>query len=216
SLVTLENTHNRAGGRIFPSEQVMAVARRARELGLRLHLDGARLWNVAAATGAPLAQLAAPFDSVSVCFSKGLGAPVGSALAAGKAQIDEAHRLRKMLGGGMRQVGVLAAAALYAIGNHRSRLVDDHQNAKRLAHDLREATDPTKVAVSEPETNIVNVDVPGSLAEGVVRAAREQGVLINAIQEGRLRAVLHLDVTSEAATQAAGLLARVIRTACGG
>src|SRR5882672_3349343 len=160
SLVAIENTHNRAGGRIFPREDVSAIARRARELELGLHLDGARLWNASAATGVPLAQLAGPFDTVSICFSKGLGAPVGSALVGSKPQISEAHRLRKMLGAGMRQVGVLAAAALYALGNHRSRLIEDHEHAKLFTRELRGAIENTRASAVDPETNIVNIDVP--------------------------------------------------------
>jgi threonine aldolase len=214
SLVTLENTHNRAGGRIFPHEDVLAITKRARELDLGLHLDGARLWNVAAATGAPLAQLAAPFDTVSVCFSKGLGAPIGSALSGKKAQITQAHRLRKMLGAGMRQVGILAAAALYAIGNHRSRLTEDHEHAKLFARELRGSTDIKDVTVAEPETNIVNIDLPEALAQEVVSTAKENGVLVGAILPTRLRAVFHLDVNREGALGAARALAQAIQVAC--
>jgi threonine aldolase len=214
SLIAIENTHNRAGGRIFPREDVAAIARRAGELEIGLHLDGARLWNASAATGVPLAQLAGPFDTVSVCFSKGLGAPVGSALAGKKAQITEAHRLRKMLGAGMRQVGVLAAAALYAIGNHRSRLVDDHEHAKLFAGELRRQIENTRASVVDPETNIVNIDVPAGAAQQVASAAKENGVLLGAIQSNRLRAVFHLEVSGDAARKAAESLAQAIRAIC--
>jgi threonine aldolase len=214
SLVAIENTHNRAGGRIFPREDVAAIARRARELELGLHLDGARLWNVSAATGVPLAQLAAPFDTVSICFSKGLGAPVGSALAGSKAQVTEAHRLRKMLGAGMRQVGVLAAGALYAVGNHRSRLVDDHEHAKVFARELRTGIERARASVADPETNIVNIDVTRETAPQVAAAAREEGVLVGAILPHRLRAVFHLEISRDHAREAAKVLAAAIRAIC--
>jgi threonine aldolase len=214
SLVAIENTHNRAGGRIFPREDIAAIARRARELELGLHLDGARLWNASAATGVPLAQLAGPFDTVSICFSKGLGAPVGSALTGSKAQIIEAHRLRKMLGAGMRQVGVLAAAALYAIGNHRSRLVEDHEHAKLFARELRKFAENTRASVQDPETNIVNVDVSPDAAQQVASRAKENGVLVGAIGPSRLRAVFHLEIGRDASLTAADVLAQAIRAIC--
>lgn|SRR6266545_4837783 len=214
SLVAIENTHNRAGGRVFPFDDVLAIARRARELGLRLHLDGARLWNAATVTGAPLAQLAAPFDTVSVCFSKGLGAPIGSALATSKAQIDEARRLRKMLGAGMRQVGILAAGALFAIGNNRNRLADDHEHARLFAAELRKRIAADAVTVDDPETNIVNVDLPAQVASEVVALAKGNGVLVGPIAPARLRAVFHLDVNREAALTAATGLARAVNAGC--
>src|SRR5690606_33962584 len=128
------------------------------ELGLATHLDGARIWNAAIATGRPVAELAAPFDTVTACFSKGLGAPVGSVLAGGRAAIAEARRIRKMLGGGMRQVGVLCAAALYALGHNFARLVEDHENARRLAEGLS-GVDGLSIDPSSVRTNIVNIDV---------------------------------------------------------
>ncbi|HEX5656698.1 MAG TPA: GntG family PLP-dependent aldolase, partial [Polyangiales bacterium] len=151
-LVVLENTHNRAGGAIWPHEQALAVSDRARALGLALHLDGARLWNAQIASGTSLAQLAAVADTVSVCFSKGLGAPVGSLLAGPRDAIREARRLRKMMGAGMRQVGVLCAAASYAVEHHWERLRDDHALAQKLARGL--AALPGFTAHT-PETNIV-------------------------------------------------------------
>src|SRR5262245_51769824 len=132
-LVCLENTHNRGGGRIYPLEKIEAISAWARATGLRLHLDGARLWNAVVATGTPAAEWARHFDSVSVCFSKGLGAPVGSALAGSREFVARARRIRKLFGGGMRQAGVLAAAALYALCHHVERLAEDHRNAKVLA-----------------------------------------------------------------------------------
>jgi threonine aldolase len=132
-LVAVENTHNTAGGRVFPLETVRAVAAAARERGLALHLDGARLWNAVVATGVPAREWAEPFDTVTFCLSKGLGAPVGSLVCTSAERMRDVHRARKMLGGGMRQVGMLAAAGLYALEHHVERLADDHRNARRLA-----------------------------------------------------------------------------------
>jgi len=202
SLVCVENTHNRAGGKVFPQERVLAVASAARELGLRVHLDGARLWNAEARTGLTPLALAQPFDTVSVCFSKGLGAPVGSVLAGPRDLVAEARRTRKRWGGGMRQVGILAAAALHGLRHHRARLVEDHQNAALLAKLVGEAGLP----VEAPETNIVNIDtrVP---AAALSRALSEQGLLISPSGPNRLRAVTHLDASREQVTRAAELLA---------
>jgi len=196
-LVALENTHNRAGGLVWPQAQLEAVTRRARELGLTLHLDGARLWNAAVATGLAPKIIAAPFDSVSVCFSKGLGAPVGSALCGSRELVTRARRARKMLGGGMRQIGILAAGALYALEHHRERLAEDHENAAAIARDL--ADEPgVRVDVARVQTNIVMVDVPGVPAAKVVDAARAAGVLVSGFGPERLRLVTHLDVAKTA------------------
>jgi threonine aldolase len=209
SLVALENTHNRGGGRIFPQAQVEAVAARARALGLALHLDGARLWNASAATGLAPAVLAAPFDTVSVCFSKGLGAPVGSALVGGREFVVRARRLRKMMGGGMRQVGVLCAAARFALAHHRARLVEDHVAARRFAEGLAGA--PGLEASPEAvETNIVLVDTRRPAAE-VVQAASAEGVLVSAFGPHRIRAVTHLDVALADMDVAAAVLRRAAR-----
>jgi threonine aldolase len=212
SLVALENTHNRAGGRVFPQAEVARVAGRARAKGYAVHVDGARIWNAAVATGLDVAALLAPADSASVCFSKGLGAPVGSALVGPKPLIVEAHRLRKMWGGGMRQAGVLAAAALYALDHHRARVADDHRNAALFARALAGApgasVDPAAV-----ETNIVNVDLASAAAEAVVAAARARGVLVNAIGPRRLRAVMHLDVDERAVRAGAERLAEAVAAA---
>ena len=176
SLVCVENTHNRAGGRVFPQAEVRAIVERARARALAVHLDGARIWNASVATGLAVDVLAAPFDTVSVCFSKGLGAPVGSALCGPRATIERARRFRKMWGGGMRQVGILAAGALYALQHHRARLVDDHANAKRFAAIVAAATG-ARVDLALVETNIVNVDLDEALrAEDVAKRARELGL----------------------------------------
>ena len=198
SLVVVENTHNRAGGRVFPVAEVEAIVAVARREGLKLHLDGARLWNAATALGRPPAELCAGFDSVSVCFSKGLGAPVGSALCGDAATISAALRFRKMLGGGMRQAGILAAGALHALDHHRERLAEDHANARRLQEALAELAG---VSVGVVETNIVNVDLPCAADRVVERAAQRQ-VLISAVGPRRLRLVTHLDVAGAAFEQA--------------
>src|SRR5688572_17565143 len=139
TVCAIENTHNRGGGRVFPQERIVQIAEVARRRGLGLHLDGARLWNAHIATGVPLGRLCEPFDTISVCLSKGLGAPVGSLIAGSRELMSRAHRRRKMLGGGMRQAGILAAAGIYALARHLPRLVADHQNAKTFAAALRGA-----------------------------------------------------------------------------
>lgn len=210
SLVAVENTHNRAGGRVFPQSDVLEVARAARRLGLALHLDGARIWNAAAATGLSIAELAAPFDTVSVCFSKGLGAPVGSALCASREIVEAARRFRKMLGGGMRQVGILAAAALYAVDHNRERIVADHAAARALGDALTTVAD---VVVAPIETNIVNVDLPGRPAERFVEAARRRGVLVAASGPERVRIVTHLDLAEADVAKTASALCDAAREA---
>ena len=203
SLVCVEDTHNRAGGRVWPLAQLHAVADRAHARGLKAHLDGARLWNASIASGVSPAERAKPFDSVTVCLSKGLGAPVGSVLCGGRDFIELAHRHRKMLGAGMRQVGVLAAAGLYALEHHRARLADDHAHARAFAETLLAAGDPrVSVDLAGVETNIVNVDL-GVEADVVVARARERGLLVNAIRARRIRAVTHLDVDATAVARAA-------------
>ncbi len=215
ALVAVENTHNRAGGRVFPQDQVDRVAERARHHGLALHLDGARLWNAAVASGLAVDQLAAPFDTVSVCFSKGLGAPVGSALAGSDELIGRAHRFRKMLGGGMRQAGILAAGALYALEHHRERLAEDHRAARAIASVVASAPG-ARVDLAAVETNIVNIGLEGVRADAVVEAARERGVLISSIAPGALRGVTHLDISAEQARRAAEALAEAIASAAEG
>jgi threonine aldolase len=206
-LVVVENTHNRSGGRIFSQERIAAIALAARQHGLRLHLDGARIWNAGAATGADVSQIAAPFDTVSVCFSKGLGAPVGSAIAATRDTIKEAHRFRKMLGGGMRQAGILAAGALYALEHHRARLVDDHASARAFAEGLQGARG---LELQPVETNIISITSTQVPAAELVKRAAASGVLMNATGKRTLRAVTHLDVTLEQVRAAARKLASLV------
>lgn len=206
ALVCVENTHNAAGGRIFPQQNVIAISERARARGLAMHLDGARIWNASAATGLDVKDLAAPFDTISVCFSKGLGAPVGSVLVGPRLVIQQAHRLRKMWGGGMRQAGILAAGALHALHHHRARLLEDHANAKLLAEKLAAIGGVTVAAV---ETNIVNIDLPFA-AEKAVDLAKRNGLAIGASGPKRLRAVTHLDVPRADVERAAEILTRFV------
>jgi threonine aldolase len=199
-LLCLENTHNTSGGRIFPLEDFAAVAATASDLGLKVHLDGARLFNAQAATGIPAREWCAHTDTVSVCSSKGLGAPVGSLLAGDEETIIEARRARKAFGGGMRQAGIIAAASLYAFENHVDRLAEDHEHARNLASGLREAG----YEVPEPETNLVlvAVDDPSEFLQALAR----EGVLATPGKPGYVRLCTHLDAGEteiEAAVQAA-------------
>ena len=191
TLLALENTHNFGGGRVLPAESVAGATAVAREAGLATHLDGARLFNAAVASGQAAAELAAPFDTVSICLSKGLGAPVGSVVATARDRLPRLRRIRKMLGGGMRQAGFLAAAGSHALAHHVERLAEDHANAARLAEGL--ASLGFEI-VLEPETNLVPFRVPD--AASFYRTARERGVWLNPSATGRFRAVTHLDVTS--------------------
>lgn len=187
-LLCLENTHNVAGGKVFPLEDFAPVSEAARERGLKVHLDGARLFNAVAATGVPARDWCEHADTVSVCSSKGLGAPVGSLLAGDEDIILEARRARKAFGGGMRQAGIIAAASLYAFEHHRERLVEDHERAVRLAKGLTEAG----YTVEPPETNIVLVAMerPAELLE----ALRREGVLATPGGAGAVRLCTHLNV----------------------
>lgn len=209
-LVVVENTQNRGGGAIWPLDQARRVAAKAKELGLRAHLDGARLWNACAATGLEPVDYARHFDTVSCCFSKGLGAPAGSAVAGDKATIARVHRFRKMFGGAMRQAGILAAAAMYALDNHRSRLVEDHANAAKLGSAL--AGMPGVTIPMKVETNMVFLDLSQdqmSAADFCARAKAE-GVLVLSTGPRRVRAVCHLDVTSAMIDEAIAAFARVL------
>lgn len=197
-LLVIENTQNRGGGSVWPIEKLARVAERARALGLRVHLDGARLWNACAATGLAPVDYARHVDSVSTCFSKGLGAPVGSAVAGDKPTIARVFRFRKMMGGAMRQSGILAAAALHALDHHMQRLTEDHANARRLAEGLARVrgirVDPAAV-----ETNIVYLDVDPALgtAASLCERLRARGVWMLPTGSQRTRGVTHLQVTRE-------------------
>jgi threonine aldolase len=214
ALVCVENTHNRAGGRVFPQAAILGIVERARARGLSAHLDGARIWNASVATGLREAELAAPFDTVSVCFSKGLGAPIGSAFCAPKKLVEEARRFRKRWGGGMRQVGVIAAAARYALAHNRARLAEDHANARLFASRLAGVRGVVVQAAEHVETNMVNVDLdPPLRPDRVAALARELGLAINPSGPRRLRAVTHLDVSTSDVESAADILARAVARA---
>jgi threonine aldolase len=199
--IAMENTHNFGGGAVTPIEDMRAVRAFADERGLGVHVDGARLWNAHVATGTPLEAYGATADVLAVCLSKGLGAPVGSLVVGTAATIEDARVWRKRLGGGMRQVGVLAAAGLHALDHHLERLADDHVHARLLADAC--GLDPAAV-----DTNIVVVDVPD--APAVVAAAREHDVLVSAVGPRALRMVTHLDVSRRDAEAAAAVLGKVL------
>jgi threonine aldolase len=207
-LVCVENTHNRGGGKIWPLERIEEVAAVARRHGLQLHLDGARLWNAAVATGIPESRWAAPFDTVSVCFSKGLGAPVGSALVGSKAFLERATRFRKMFGGGMRQAGIIAAGALFALRNHRSRLAEDHANAKALAEGIS-GFKGLEVAPDETETNMVRFRITGIPAKEIVERLRSRGVWVLGTDRYTIRAVTSLMVCGDDIRRAISAIGKV-------
>ncbi len=194
--MTLENTHNHAGGLVFPQERAEALAAFAREQGLGVHLDGARLWNAHVASGVPLPTMAAVADTVSVCFSKGLGAPVGSALAFPAARRADAMRLRRRMGGALRQAGILAAAALHAIEHHLDDLAQDHWRAKKLAT----ALEPLGADPEKTETNIV-VFAHEDAAAFVARAA-DAGVKLSAMGPRVVRLTTHRDLDDDAIERA--------------
>jgi threonine aldolase len=202
-LLCLENTHNVAGGKVFPIEEFASVAAEARGLGLKVHLDGARLFNAEVATGIPAREWCEQAETVSVCSSKGLGAPVGSLLTGDEETIREARRVRKAFGGGMRQAGVIAAASLYAFERHVERLAEDHERAKRLAAGL----DGAGYQVEPPETNIVLVHVED--ADEFLRALAGEGVLATPRGKSTIRLCTHLDVGDEELDAAVEAISRL-------
>ena len=210
SLVCLENTHNGAGGRITPLAELRALAGVAREHGLPVHMDGARLWNASVASGDSLADLAACADTVMVAFSKGLGGPIGAAVAGTAAAVEELWTIRKRLGGAMRQAGIVAAGALHGLEHHRERLAEDHENARAFARAIETGGVGRVVG---PETNLVMIDLPDGVdAPSVVALAREAGVLLSAWTPSRLRAVTHLDVSAADARRAGEAAAAALDT----
>ncbi|MGB2697157.1 MAG: GntG family PLP-dependent aldolase, partial [Candidatus Zixiibacteriota bacterium] len=194
-VIVLENTHNRAGGTVFPLDEMKNIFSLASEFHIKMHLDGARLWNAVMATGTPLHTWAKPFDSVSVCLSKGLGAPIGSVIAGSGEFVRKARRVRKMYGGGMRQVGIIAAAGIYAIENNFNRLVEDHRNAQLLAERLKDL-EGLKIDLESVQTNIVVIDIAETKksVEQFLKALKEKGILLVPFGKNRIRAVTHLDV----------------------
>ena len=209
SAIAIENTHNAAGGKCMPVAVADGVGALARELKLPLHLDGARIWNAAAALGVPPARLAAPATTVMVSLSKGLGCPVGSCLAFPEAAREDVWEIRKRLGGGMRQSGILTAAGLYALEHNLGRIAEDHANAKKLAAGL--AGHPA-VRMIPPDTNILIVDLlrEGDTSEGVIPKLAAKGVLVTSFGPKRLRAVTHLDVSAADIERAVGIIAGVL------
>jgi threonine aldolase len=210
TLVCLEQTHNAGGGSIYPLETIHRITEIARAHGLALHLDGARLFNAVVKTGVSAVEYAQPFDTVSFCLSKGLGAPVGSIVVSDSARIQKLRRLRKVFGGGMRQAGILAAAGVYALEHHIARLAEDHANAHHLATLLQDIPGVV-VDVKAVETNIVMFQVPRSSnsTEMLLADCREAGVLLNAVGDRAFRVVTHLDVTREDMIAASGIFRRV-------
>lgn len=209
-MLVIENTQNEGGGTVWPIEQIERVTAAGRDLNLTLHLDGARIWNACAKTGVSPAQYAKHFDTISCCFSKGLGAPVGSAVVGEKATIARVHRLRKMFGGSMRQSGILAAAALYALEHNRDRIVEDHENAQKLAQGLNDIRGIVIDAHDVP-TNMVYFDLEPTMgpAAEVCQRLDEAGVRMLDINPTRIRAVCHLDITTGMIDEALTIIARI-------
>jgi len=201
NAVAVENTHNRGGGTIQPLIEIARLSDELRDRGVALHIDGARIWNAAVASGTPLSAYGELADTMSVCLSKGLGAPIGSVILASAERIAAARILRKRLGGGMRQVGVLAAAGRYALAHHIDRLADDHRRARALA-------DRVGVAEEEVQTNIVRLDSVD--AAGLAKAAAEQGILISQVAADRVRLLTHLDIDDAGAERAGDVLAELL------
>jgi threonine aldolase len=210
-LVCLENTHNRGGGRIYPLDKIKAISAWAHANGLVMHLDGARLFNAVVATGIPAAQWAQHFDSVSVCFSKGLGAPIGSALAGPRDFITRARRVRKVLGGSMRQAGVAAAGALYALENHVSRLAEDHKHAQVIAAAIAD-TPGLRLDPPDVQTNIIFFEVDSELgtSRDVAATLKQRGILVQTPGPHVMRACTHLDVSAAQAERAAEAIRQAV------
>jgi len=209
TLVACENTHNGAGGVVWPLERLNGVVAAARAGGATTHMDGARLWNATAASGVSEAEFAAGFDTTSVCFSKGLGAPIGSALVGSADLIEQARRFKQMYGGGFRQAGIIAAGALYALKNNRERLVEDHANAARLAAGLAEMPGVDLEAESV-ETNIVYFDVAPIRAADFCTALHDAGIAMLPLGSTRIRAVTHLEISSGDIDRALTTIAEVL------
>jgi threonine aldolase len=209
-LICLENTHNRGAGRVQPYRNVVEICEWAHAQGLRTHLDGARLFNAVTATGIDAAQWAQHFDTISICFSKGLGAPVGSALAGPRDLIREARRHRKLFGGGMRQAGIIAAGALYALDHQRDRLGEDHEKAQRLVQALRQC-EPFRLTPPDIDTNMVifEVDRACGTAHDVVQELEAAGVRTLPASRWKVRLVTHLDVSDEELERACEVLMQV-------
>lgn len=195
-LICIENTHNRAGGVIYPIEVIKEISGYAKENGIKMHMDGARIFNAIAETKIPINKYASYFDSISFCFSKGLGAPVGSILCGSDEFITIAHKWRKIIGGGMRQAGILASAALYALENNTERLTEDHEKAKYFAKEISDIKE-IKINLDLVHTNIVIFECTKYQKSELIKKLKEKGVLVSAGSFDNIRAVFHLDVTME-------------------
>ena len=207
-VIEVENTHNRAGGTINPIENIVALKQLAEKYNLFFHLDGARLWNASVATGIKPSEYSSYFDSVSCCLSKGLGAPIGSVIAGSKEFIQEAFRVRKAWGGGMRQVGVIAAAGLYALKNNIARLTEDHEKAKSLAEFLDES-DMFDIDMKTVQTNILIFKPLKKSVDEILSAANSKGLQLSVGSVGSLRAVTHMDVSFEQIEEAKQILEKI-------
>jgi threonine aldolase len=203
-LICIENTHGRSAGSIIPIDEIHKIYEIAVAQNIKMHLDGARLWNASVASNIPVHEYAKYFESISVCFSKGLGAPIGSMIIGSHQVIEDARRYRKIFGGGMRQVGILAAAAMYAIENNIERLYTDHENAKMFAKELSKIK-KLKINPDNIQTNMVIVDISetGKTQTQVLQMLKEEGVLLTPERDAFIRAVMHLDVNKNQVTDAA-------------
>lgn len=211
-LVVIENTHNRGGGTVFPLKTILEIREVADRKNLKMHMDGARVWNACVAAKISPAEYARPFDSASVCLSKALGCPAGSIVAGPRDFIRRVHRFRKMMGGGMRQVGFLAAAGIYALDHHIDRLEEDHRKTRKLAQGLAEIKN-LSIRPEEAETNILYFDTAPSerTAQEVVAACRAEGVLLHPTAKTRIRCVTHLDVSFEQIDRALQVISEVMK-----
>ena len=207
-VVEIENTHNRAGGTIYPLEKIKEIKKLVDKYNLRLHLDGARIWNASAATQIPVKEYASYSDSISFCLSKGLGAPVGSVIGGSKEFIKEAHRVRKAWGGGMRQIGILAAAGLYALKNNVERLHEDHEKAQILAKAINEIPS-LEINLDSVQTNILMFKPLKLSVEESIEKCKEKGLMILPGSVGYLRAITHLDVSFDEIDKACEIIREV-------
>ena len=208
-VIEVENTHVRSGGTIWPMENILALKQLAKKFNLKCHLDGARIWNASVATGISVKEYASHFNSISCCLSKGLGAPVGSLIGGSKDFIQEAYRIRKSWGGGMRQVGILAAAGLFALKNNITRLAEDHANAKYLAEKISQLHS-VEINMHAVQTNIVTFRPIKHSPEDVIEKCEKLGLLISTGRVGWIRAVTHLDVNSEHIKTAGEIISKIL------
>jgi threonine aldolase len=208
-IIAIENTHNRAGGTVYPIENIRSISEFAHVNDILMHLDGARLWNACAASGLAPKDYAEYFDTVSVCFSKGLGAPVGSALCGSKENIEKARRMRKIWGGGMRQAGIIAAGALYALRNNRERVIEDNAKARRFAEIIANDSKSLYINLDSVQTNIVLFGHPTISADEIIARMQEKNVRLSQGAHGLVRVIAHLDVTMQDCERAARTLVEV-------